>query len=351
MVPRQTTCREEDDDGTPADDLSGGRRGRKPGRRPVGRKKTMEPWQTTCRGEEEVVRSASEDSQDGRRPNVERFSVPSSPPPNPSIFSPGRSLQLPGLRPLPGSVHYPSLTLLLLLSGQCPNPGPPYPCGVCNRNVTWGGTSYWCSSCQRWVHARCCDLTSTSQYVLGVWCCSACFPAPVPRHPTQAINLRPQPLFPPSSPRPSSTPSIFGRAPAPSLVPPAPSSAAPPPPARLSPPAQPPAPASAAPVPPRVRGHFLQFNTNGILNSQQQLYQLLVDQEILVACIQETKLTAASTLPNLNGREPFPGYAVLRKDRPHGRGVGSLHWCTTPLLTESFTIQSCQVTVLPKSSQ
>ena len=119
----------------------------------------------------------------------------------------------------------------------------------------------------------------------------------------------------------------------------------------LSPPAQHPAPASAAPVPPRVRGHFLQFNTNGILNSQQQLYQLLVEQEILVACIQETKLTAASTLPNLNGREPFPGYAVLRKDRPHGRGVGSLHWCTTQLLIESFTIQSCQVTVLPKSSQ
>ena len=28
----------------------------------------------------------------------------------------------------------PLVVMLLLLSGQCPNPGPSYPCGVCNPN-------------------------------------------------------------------------------------------------------------------------------------------------------------------------------------------------------------------------
>ena len=56
-----------------------------------------------------------------------------------SNFSLGRSLRLPGLRLYLGSTIFRPLILLLLLSGQCPNPGPLCPCGVCDSNVTWHG--------------------------------------------------------------------------------------------------------------------------------------------------------------------------------------------------------------------
>ena len=198
--------------------------------------------------------------------------------PNPTIFSSGRSLLLPRLRLLPGSNPSLPLILLLLLSGVCPNPGPTYPCGECNANVTWSGTSYQCNGCQKWVHARCSGLTRSSQYVFGVWRCSGCASVRVPT---------PPPATPP----------------------------------RPLPPTSPP----VAPNVPQARGHFLQININGILNSHQQLLQLLRDQNILIACIQETKLTATSVLP------PFPNYAVLRKDRPQGRGEGRPHHTGPPL--------------------
>lgn len=68
----------------------------------------------------------------------------------------------------------------------------------------------------------------------------------------------------------------------------------------------------------RPRGHFLQFNTKCILNSHQQLLQLLCEQNILTACILGAKLTDATTLP------AFPNCAVLRKDRSRGRGGGPI---------------------------
>ena len=56
------------------------------------------------------------------------------------VFFKGRKPWLPGLCLPHGSQHSsPLVTLLLLLSGQCPNPGPPaQPCGVCGSNVAWG---------------------------------------------------------------------------------------------------------------------------------------------------------------------------------------------------------------------
>ena len=192
-------------------------------------------------------------------------------PTKPSPFSQGRSLRLPGLRLYLGSTILRPLILLLLLSGQCPNPGPLYPCGVCDSNVTWRGTSYLCTDCQRWVHARCSGLARSSLYGQGTWRCPVCCAG-------QASPL--------------SSPSQHHH----------------------SPPASP----TPNPGPDQIqnRGHFLQFNTNGILNSQQQLLQLLQDQNILIACIQETKLTETSILP------PFPNYTTIRKDRPQGRGGG-----------------------------
>ena len=61
----------------------------------------------------------------------------------------------------------------------------------------------------------------------------------------------------------------------------------------------------------------MQININGIQNSQQEIIHLLKQRNVLVACIQETKLTPASSLPD------FPNFAAVRRDRP-GRGGGGL---------------------------
>ena len=46
--------------------------------------------------------------------------------------------------------------LLLLMSGKVHlNPGPIFPCSVCDGNVTWRGKSVQCCTCSKWVHLRC----------------------------------------------------------------------------------------------------------------------------------------------------------------------------------------------------
>ena len=50
--------------------------------------------------------------------------------------------------------------LLLLMSGNVhPNPGSIFPCSVCAGNVTWRGKSVQCSTCSKWVHLRCSQLS------------------------------------------------------------------------------------------------------------------------------------------------------------------------------------------------
>ena len=197
------------------------------------------------------------------------------------VFSKRRSLELPQLRLPVGSTHIsPLKSLLLLLSGQCPNPGPQsYPCGVCDRNVS-RGMSFHCSSCLRWVHRACCGLRTKRDYDSfgGAWRCPAC------------VRTQPPPpaFSPPSSP-PSSPHSGLNQF----------STASPP--------------SGAAN---QIQGHFLQFNTNGIQNSSEQIYDLITKHNILVACIQETKLIPGAPVPN------FGRYAVERRDRPSGGGGG-----------------------------
>ena len=98
-----------------------------------------------------------------------------------------------------------SLTLLLLLSGQCPNPGPrarapaggkplvpQYPCAVCHREVRSG---YLCRMRDHWVHMGCSGLRSTKQYRGDPsWACPTC------------SNPHPQ-LHPSSPPPPPTSPS------------------------------------------------------------------------------------------------------------------------------------------------
>ena len=72
---------------------------------------------------------------------------------------------------------------------------------------------------------------------------------------------------------------------------------------------------------PSSLGSFLQLNTNGILNSFDQILHPLhplQEHKIKIACIQETKLKHNSSLPD------FPNHSAVRRDRPSGGGGGLL---------------------------
>ena len=204
------------------------------------------------------------------------------------VFSKRRSTEPPWLRLLPGGFHIsPLIALLLLLSGQCPNPGPlSWPCGVCNRNVSWLGVSFECTSCLKWVHRACCSLRTRRDYdsFNGVWRCPSCIPTAI--HQPQSSS---SPLPSPSSQTPTAPPTT------PPLITPPPNT-----------------PANA------IQGHFLQLNTNGIKNSTDQINDLLNKHNILIACIQETKLTTSNPDPD------FDNYLVERRDRPNNDGGGGL---------------------------
>ena len=66
------------------------------------------------------------------------------------------------------------ILLLILMSGNIPaNPGPVFPCSVCDGNVTWRGRSLQCCTWYKWVHIRC-SLLSSKFRTLGSshsWSC------------------------------------------------------------------------------------------------------------------------------------------------------------------------------------
>ena len=64
--------------------------------------------------------------------------------------------------------------------------------------------------------------------------------------------------------------------------------------------------------------NFLQFNCNGIQHGHRELSSYLHDKQILVACLQETKLTSTSKTPS------FANYNMVRKDGPSQDGGGGL---------------------------
>ena len=66
-------------------------------------------------------------------------------------------------------------------------------------------------------------------------------------------------------------------------------------------------------------GRFLQFNCNGIQHCHTELQVFLHVHQVLVACVQETKVGVNSTLKDLTG------YATIRRDRlTRGRGIVTL---------------------------
>ena len=65
-------------------------------------------------------------------------------------------------------------------------------------------------------------------------------------------------------------------------------------------------------------GAFVQWNCNGVQNSRTELAGYLSKKGIIVACLQESKLSCANPYTN------FPSFFSLRRDRPDGRIGGGL---------------------------
>ena len=164
-----------------------------------------------------------EGNNEEERTKREEKSPSNHAPLHPTFFSPSGSGRRPTWLPrafflvgaVPPSFVFTSLILILLLTGQCPNPGPPprapksrphlqssktpkYPCSVCGREAR---TGYLCRAQDHWVHIGCSGIRNEGEYRANpTWACPSC---------ASSTSLSPPPNQPsrsplPSSPRPAS---------------------------------------------------------------------------------------------------------------------------------------------------
>ena len=187
------------------------------------------------------------------------------------------------------------IKLLLLRAGIEPNPGP-YICPVCNIRLSGNSRSVRCNKCEEWVHWRktknnCSDLTYTKDYDASFTCRSCKFdPLPnLPSH-TQVPHT--------STSKPSHT-----------------STTKPP---NTSTPTTIPSPQQSNQQPDELKYDMkiLQWNCNGIRNKLTELANFIDENNIKIVVLQETKLTANSSPPNIDG------FTLVRKDRGKDKGGG-----------------------------
>ena len=171
--------------------------------------------------------------------------------------------------------------MLLLKSGIESNPGPPgprryrmttiYECSVCKSIINdKREQSVLCSKCKNWCHynsqanKNCSKLKSIKDYDRG-YSCPTCLTLPTPRH------------IPSSStpPQQASTIDSF-----------------------------------------KLEMKIGQININGIQSKSTELCSWLLENNVKVCAVQETKLQAKSNTPS------FPQYTFLRKDRQNKTGGG-----------------------------
>lgn len=77
--------------------------------------------------------------------------------------------------------NYLSLILIALACDVELNPGPEYPCGMCNQEVSWSHHGVCCDSCDAWFHASCQNINSTVYEALNNTNCSwVCFQCGMP---------------------------------------------------------------------------------------------------------------------------------------------------------------------------
>ena len=171
--------------------------------------------------------------------------------------------------------------LLLIRAGIEQNPGP-WTCSLCHKKLT--SYSVECTTCHQWLHIKCSGFKSHKERLkYTIWkgpCCTT-----------------PQPLTPQTH---SPTASHFS----------------PPPPLSPPPPPPPPPPQEDPDQTTAFDFKILQYNINGISGKIEELLNYMEANTILIAAIQETKLTSKSKPLNTND------YTLVRKDRGKDKGGG-----------------------------
>ena len=188
------------------------------------------------------------------------------------------------------------LRLLLIRAGIEQNPGP-WNCNICQKRLN--PTSVQCSTCNNWLHIKCSGLDNSRQRSKKTtWTGPCCTNNSVPPANKSPSHRRQRPRDqPPSRPVRANTPP-----PAPPPVSPTPSHST--------------ITSSTLPYDPEKELKILQYNINGISNKIDETLVYMEENNILIAAIQETKLTEKS--------KPLktPNYTLVRKDRGTDKGGG-----------------------------
>lgn len=176
-------------------------------------------------------------------------------------------------QPTPASL----LLLLLQIAGIETNPGPntTWLCSVCGIAVRSNITSVQCNGCQNWCHMRKCTNLTTHRNWSSEFIASCC----EQQTPPNLVNP-----VPPNNNLVNTTNLVTNQR-------------------------------ATLPVEPAAL-RILQFNCDGINNKIDEIVKYMTDNDILLAAIQETKLSSRSKLTN-NG--PF---SIVRLDRASNKGKG-----------------------------
>jgi len=212
------------------------------------------------------------------------------------------------------------------------NPGPKqvkYPCGTCQKAVTWKCNALPCDSCDQWFHIHCQGIGDESYDRLPnnsfAWTCRSCDSLNYSTHSPTSFNS----LSSPSSFSPLrvsdiavTTPPKHTRNPNPREHPKATST-----------------PKSAGKPKGKVpkslsnqRLTVLNINCRSVKNKIPNLHQTIINTKADVICLTETWLT-----PEINSSEIFPsslGYSVYRDDRTTSKGGGVLIAISNRLISQ-----------------
>ena len=173
---------------------------------------------------------------------------------------------------------------LLIRAGIETNPGP-YICPVCAVRLHPNTRSVKCNKCKDWVHWKksnnCSDIINAKEYDSS-YTCRSCKNDP--------LFIPPQNVIPPPTSPPPNNP--------------------PPPPPPLNPHNPPPN------IEQKYDVKILQWNCNGIKNKLTELHHFVIENNIKIVVLQETKLTANSSPPSMDG------FTLVRKDRGRDKGGG-----------------------------
>ena len=227
-----------------------------------------------------------------------------------SIYKIGRLFSLfPLSCPTPALLRFLILLLLLMSGNVHPNPGPIFPCSVCAGNVTWRGKSVLCSTCSKWVHLRCSQLSLSKFRALGSshsWSCLPCRNTVTPSSDssdtyTSTVQSGPRLLMLHSRVTPVSKPPI-PHLPILYLLPLSFTTVLAP--GHFS------TPPASSPPPDSLR--VLQWNAGGLRARSTELLDFLSSHPVDLICIQESNLNSSSSFR-------IPGFSALRFDCTHSR--------------------------------